>query len=354
LLRYIALRLLWTIPTLLGISFVTFALLHLVPGDAASVRYSGGEGAGDPAGAQAAIASFRAEHLFDRTLAIQYLHYLGPFNLGPDGARWLGGTGERPWHGLLALDFGREYLRPQIAVADELWSRLGVTLPIALAAVLLSYLLALPIGIYAAMRRGGAFDVGSAFVLLVLYALPAFWVGLLLQLAFGRAGLGWLPVIGWSEVAPNASLATRALDVARHAVLPVACLTYGGLAYVSRQMRSSLLEALGQDYVRTARSKGLPERTVVLRHALRNALIPVATLFGKTLPVLVGGSILIETVFDLPGVGKYAYEGLLLREYNVVTACVLLSALMTVLGYLLSDLLYAWIDPRIRVGARDA
>ena len=352
-LRFFAKRLLWTIPTLLGISFVTFALLHLVPGDAASVRFAGGERGASVADIDASLARFRAEHLFDRPLVVRYLHYLGPFNFGTDGARWLGGSGEDPWNGLLALDLGREYLRPQIEVGDELARRLRVTLPLSLIAAVLSYLLALPIGIYSAVRRGRAFDLASGGVLLVLYALPVFWVGVLLQLAFGRAGLGWLPALGWSNADADASFATRALDVARHAVLPVACLTYGGLAYVSRQMRSSLLETLQQDYVRTARAKGLPERRVVLRHALRNALIPVATLFGKTLPVLVGGSILVETVFDLPGVGKYAYEGLLQREYNVVAACVLLSALMTVAGYLLSDLLYAWIDPRIRTGAND-
>jgi peptide/nickel transport system permease protein len=347
LLSFLARRLLWMLPTLLGISFVTFALLHLAPGDAASVRFADSESAAPAAQVEAEIASFRAEHLFDRSLAVQYLHYLGPFNLAPDGPTWLGGDGTRPWHGLLAFDLGHEYLRPQIAVADELGRRLRVTLPLALAALVLSYLLALPIGILAAVRRGGAFDVASGLVLLVLYALPVFWVALLLQLAFGRGGLGWLPALGWSGQGGGA------IDWLRHALLPIACLTYGGLAYVSRQMRASLLETIRQDYVRTARAKGLPERVVVLRHALRNALIPVATLFGKTLPVLVGGSILVETVFDLPGIGKYAYEGLLQREYNVVTACVLLSALMTVLGFLLSDLLYAWIDPRIRAGVRD-
>lgn len=352
-LRFVARRLLWAIPTLFGISCVTFALLHLVPGDPSRVRFARGERAGDADEIGASIERFRAEHLFDRPLVVQYLHYLGPFNLGADGPEWLGGSGEDPWNGLLAGDFGREYTRPQIVVADELWRRLGVTLPLALTAAILSYLLALPLGIYAAMRRGGVFDLASGGALLVLYALPVFWVGVLLQLAFGRAGLGWLPAFGWSDVPSDASLTTRALDIARHAVLPVACLTYGGLAYVARQMRASLLEAILQEYVRTARSKGLPERRVVLRHALRNALIPVATLFGKTLPVLVGGSILVESVFELPGVGKYALEGLQAREYNVVTACVLLSALMTVAGFILSDLLYAWIDPRIRVGTHD-
>ena len=347
--RYVARRLLLVIPTLIGVSMLTFALMRLAPGDAASLRYAGDPNSPSAADAEAAIARFRAEHLLDRSLGAQYLHYVGPFNLGADGHTWFGGTGARPWNGLLALDLGHEYLRPSVSIASEIGRRLTVTVPLALIAALLSYLLAIPIGIEAAVRRGGAFDTTSGALLFVLYALPTFWVGLMLQLAFGSNGFGWLPVLGLhgrDVGAPGSS--AYAIDVVKHSVLPIACLTYGGLAYISRQMRVSMLEALGSDYVRTARAKGLPERTVVLKHALRNSLIPVTTLLGHVLPALVGGSIVVEAVFDVPGIGLYAYEGLLHREYDVVMACVLLSALMTVLGFLMSDLLYAWIDPRIR------
>jgi peptide/nickel transport system permease protein len=347
--RYVARRLLLVIPTLIGVSMLTFALMRLAPGDAASLRYAGDPNRPSTADAEAAIAQFRAEHLLDRSLVVQYLHYVGPFNLGANGHTWFGGSGADPWNGLLALDLGHEYLRPSVSIAGEIGRRLAVTIPLALIAALLSYLLAIPIGIAAAVRRGGAFDATSGALLFALYALPTFWVGLMLQLALGSNGLGLLPVLGLhGRDIGDASSSAYAIDVVKHSVLPIACLTYGGLAYISRQMRVSMLDALGSDYVRTARAKGLPERTVVLKHALRNSLIPVTTLLGQVLPALVGGSIVVETVFDVPGIGLYAYEGLLHREYNVVMACVLLSALMTVLGFLMSDVLYAWIDPRIR------
>jgi len=336
------------LPTLLGISLVTFALVRLAPGDPGSVRF-GGESAGAQADSAQFLREFRRAHLFDQPLWKQYLHYLGPFHLGPEGHTWFGGDGRRPWHGLLAGDLGREYLRPSVSVAGEIGRRLRVTLPLALAAAVLAYLVAIPLGIWSAVKRGTAFDATVAALLFVLYALPTFWAALLLQLGFGASGLGWLPVIGMRDKdAAALGAGASALDLARHALLPIACLAYGGLAYLSRQMRAGMLEAIGQDYVRTARAKGLSERAVILKHALRNSLIPVLTLFGQVLPLLVGGSIVVETVFDLPGMGKYAYDGLVNREYDVVLGTVLVSALMTLVGFLVSDVLYALVDPRIR------
>jgi peptide/nickel transport system permease protein len=137
-------------------------------------------------------------------------------------------------------------------------------------------------------------------------------------------------------------------DTAKHALLPIVCLSYGGLAYVSRQMRTAVLETVRQDYVRAARAKGIPERVVILRHVVRNSLLPQITLVGQVLPAIVGGSVIVETVFQIPGMGKYAYDSLLAREYDAVTGCVLVAAVMTLAGLFLADLLYAWVDPRIR------
>lgn len=346
-LNYLVRRVLWMIPTLLGISLVAFALVHLVPGDPAQLQF-GSESTG-AANAGEAIASFRRAHLLDQPLWKQYLHYVGPFNLGADGHTLFGGSGARPWGGLLAADLGREFLRPDVSVASEIATRLKVTVPLALISALLAYLIAIPLGIYAALRRGTRVELATSALLFAMYSVPVFWAGLMLQLAFGRSGLDWLPVIGISSADADAlGPAERALDTVRHVVLPIVCLTYGGLAYLSRQMRASMLEALRSDYVRAARAKGLTETSVVFKHALRNSAVPLCTLFGQVLPILMGGSVLVETVFDLPGLGRYAYEGLSYREYNVVLGTVLLAALMTLVGFLLSDVLCALVDPRIR------
>jgi len=338
---YVARRLVWMVPTLVGISFLCFALIHLAPGDPAALAAGSGEvAAGD---ARLLIERFRAEHLLDRSIPVQYLQYVGPFNLAGDGHRWFGGDGSRPWGGLLVGDLGSRLLQPSISVAGELKERLLITVPLAALSILLSYLLAIPIGIHAALRRGSALEAGATALVFALHALPVFWAAVLLQVVFGASGLDLLPVL-WS---PDA----QGLDLARQSLLPVVCLTYGGLAYLSRQMRVGVVDAIRSDYVRTARAKGLSRRRIVGVHVLRNSLLPVITLLGQVLPLMVGGSILVETVFDVPGMGLYAYEMLQAREYDAVMGTVLLSAIMTLVGFLLSDVLYALVDPRIRAGA---
>lgn len=347
--RFLLRRLAWMVPTLFGITLVSFLVMRLAPGDPAVLR----AGAPGESGADltALVESFRAEHLLDRSLPVQYLHYLGPFDLSERGHTWFGGDGSRPWGGLLVGDLGHEYRRPSVSVAGELARRLGVTVPLSMAAIVLSYLIAVPLGIHSAIRRGTALDAIASVSVFVLYAVPVFWAGLLLQMAFGATGLGWLPILGLHDpdAAELGGLA-YVLDALRHAVLPVACLTYGSLAYLSRQMRAGLLANVAADYVRTARAKGLPERTIVMRHLLPNSVLPLFTVMGQVLPFLVGGSILVETVFDLPGIGRYAFEGLEGREYNVVMGTVLLSAVMTLIGFLVSDVLCAIVDPRVRHG----
>lgn len=341
-LPYVLRRVLLFVPTLLGITFLGFALLHLAPGDPAALALGGGSTESEVSAE--AVARFRHAYLLDQPLWKQYLHYVGPFDLSDEGHAWFGGSGAHAYGGLLAGDLKHELLRPHVPVADELGRRLAVTVPLAFAALLLAYAVALPLGILAAVRAGTPFDRASMLVVFVLYCVPTFWGALLLQLVFGATGLGWFPVIGLAG--EGASF----LEVLRHAVLPVVCLAYGGLAYLSRQMRAGLLEALTSDYVRSARAKGLPERLVVGKHALRNALLPVATLFGSVFPALIGGAVIVETIFDLPGVGRYAYEGLQQRDTCIVMATTTLTGVMTCLGILVSDLLTAALDPRIRHG----
>ncbi len=350
-LQYVVRRLLWMIPTLIGVSLIVFSLIHLAPGDPAAVQSSGLlTGAGRSEGsADQATQKFRERFLLDQPLWKQYLHYVGPFHLGKDGHPWFGGDGSDKWNGLLVGDFGNEFRRPTVEVADELVRRLEVTIPLALLSVLISYLVAIPIGIFSAVRRGHPLDLASTVGLFVLYAVPSFWAGLMLQLAFGKSGLDWLPVIGLHDK-DAAEMATGAwlLDLLKHLVLPVFCYSYASFAYLSRQMRSGMIDVINQDYIRTARAKGLSEKVVVLKHALRNSMIPILTLLASILPILIGGSVIIEVVFDIPGMGKYAYESLQLREYNVIMATTLIASFMTILGILLSDVLYALVDPRIR------
>jgi peptide/nickel transport system permease protein len=335
------------VPTLIGITLVVFLAMHAAPGDPAQAVSADSARLG--VDAEAAAARVRAENLLDAPLWKQYLHFLGPFDLSPHGHAWFGGDGAHPWHGLLALDFGREFQRSDVDVAHEIGRRLRVSVPLGAAALLLMYLVAVPMGVWSAARSGTRRERFVSLGLFLLHAVPTFWLALLFVLAFGATGLGWLPVVGLHD--KDASLMggyERALDVVRHALLPVLALSVGGLAYLSRQVRGGVLATLREDFVRTARGKGLSERNVLVRHALRNALLPLITLFGAVLPALVAGSIVVETVFGIEGVGRYAWEGMLQRDTNIVLATTVVSALATMSGILLADLLYAAADPRIR------
>ena len=327
---YLLRRLLWMVPTLLGITLLLFVVMSLAPGDPATVRFGAGLSGGSGTSGvdvESAIQKFRAKYHLDEPIVVQYYYWL---------------------LNLVQLDFGTEFSRPNVEVMDEVWRRIRITLPLALLSTLLSYLIALPLGIFSAVRQRSAVDKLVTLLLFVLYSLPTFWVGLMLILLFGKTGLDLLPVIGLHDKdASQLSGWAWYRDLALHLVLPVATLTYGGLAYLSRQMRVGMIDTIRLDYVRTARAKGLPESRVVLRHALRNALIPVITVFANILPILISGSLIVEAVFGIPGMGLYAFEGLQKRDYPVVLATTTLSAVMTMLGILLSDLLYAVVDPRI-------
>jgi len=332
-------RLAWMLPTLLLATLVAFALLHLAPGSPVDARGEGSESQG--IGSAAAVERFRREHLLDQPIWRQYLNYLGPFDLSPRGHASFGGSGERPWGGVLCGDLGGELLQPGVRVGEQIAQRLSITLPLMAAALLLGYAIAIPLGVFSAVRRGTRGERVLSYAGFLLYAVPVFWAGLLLQVAFGRRGLDWLPVLwpaGASELRP----------VLAASILPVVCSGYAVAVYVARQTRASMLEVLGSDWIRTLRARGIPERTIVWRHALRNASAPLCVHLGQVIPALVAGSVLVETIFDIPGMGTYLYRGLTLREYDVVTGVVLVCAGFACLGLLLSDLLHAALDPRVR------
>jgi len=341
-------RLLWCVPIWLGVTLLVFTALRAAPGDPAEAH--GGE-MRLPGVAERSelVREFRARHLLDQPLWRQYLNFLGPFRMAPDGHDWFGGSGARPWGGLVLLDFGDEYQRPGLAVSTELARRLRTSVPLAAAALLVAFAGAIPWGAASARRRGRALDRLGGLLAFALAALPSFWAALLLVMLCGPLGLDLLPVVGLaSQGLEQAAWPLRAWDVVLHALLPILVLGYGSLAYLSRQMRSSMLDALGSDYVRAARARGLDERRVLRAHALRNAILPLVTLAAGALPFLVGGSVIVETVFALPGIGSYAYDGLLARDYNVVMATTTLSAALTLCGVLLSDFARYALDPRLR------
>nr|XP_061806049.1 oligopeptide transport system permease protein AppB-like [Nerophis lumbriciformis] len=341
---------------MLGIIFIILGLLHVAPGDPAiqMMGIGGGSSSGEVTQEnvdfEARIAAFKKEHALDRSFMVQYLGFLGPFNVKPDGHELFGGDGRRPYGGFLAFDFGKELLNKNKLIGDEIKQRLlSTTLPLALISIMLTYLLALPIGIYSANRAGTTIDTVTTVGLFVMYSIPVFWAGLMLKLAFGATGLGLLPVIGLhSRDAAEMSTIPYLWDAFKHFLMPVTVMTYGSLAYISRQMRTGMIEVIHQDFIRTARAKGLGERAIIFKHALRNSMIPVITIFASILPILIGGSLVIEVVFDLPGMGEYMFKGLLKRDYNIIMATMTLSGAMTLVGILLSDIAYALVDPRIK------
>jgi peptide/nickel transport system permease protein len=257
-------------------------------------------------------------------------------------------TGDHPWGGLLVGDLGAE-MQNKVPVAGELWERLKVTVPLSLISVVLAYLIALPLGIFSVRKQGTMIDGLVTIILFVLYSIPTFWAALMLILIFGATGLDWLPVLGLHDKdATQLTGLAYAWDYVKHIILPVITLTYGSFAYLSRQMRAGMLDVIRQDYIRTARAKGMSERVVIYKHALRNSMIPILTLLASILPILIGGSVIVEKIFSVPGMGMYAFEGLLKRDLNIVMATTIFVGIMTQFGILLSDITYSIVDPRIR------
>jgi peptide/nickel transport system permease protein len=235
-------------------------------------------------------------------------------------------------------------------VAEKIKERIPITLTINVLSMGLIFLVAIPVGVYSAVRKGSLFDRISTVVVFTGFAIPTFWLALLMMILFGVT-LGWLPISGISSMEYE-SFGTlgRIADRGRHLVLPVLLAAFGGLAGMSRYMRSNMLEVIRQDYVATARAKGLPEGTVVFRHALRNALLPVITILGLSVPDLLGGSVIFETIFAIPGMGQLFYQGVMSRDYPLIMGILTIGAFLTLLGNLLADVGYALADPRIRQG----
>jgi peptide/nickel transport system permease protein len=325
--RYVAQRLLQTLLVLFGVSLLTFALIHMTPGDPVLVML----------GTDATASELeRLRHLLglDQPLYVQYVEYVGH---------------------LLAGQMGDSIFQHQ-PVSKLIGDRFPATVELTVAAMLIAVTVGMVTGVISAIRPYSAFDVTAMFVALAGVAMPVFWLGMLAILLFSLQ-LGWLPSFGRGEPFIQAVQywirtgdPSDVVDSLKHLVLPALTLGAFSAALISRLVRSSLLEVLGQDYVRTARAKGIAQMPVIARHALPNALIPVVTVIGLQVGTLLGGAVLAETIFAWPGIGRLLIQAISQRDYPLVQGIVIVTALVVSLINLVVDLLYAAINPRVRYG----
>jgi peptide/nickel transport system permease protein len=330
--RYAITRFLTIVPVLIGVSLIVFSFTHLIPGDPAVAML------GERATPQR-VAEVRAQLGLDRPLTIQYFIYAGK---------------------VLRGDFGASILRGDPVLRD-LIRRFPATVELATSAILIAILIGVPMGIISAVWRNSFFDGFSRLVALTGVSMPIFWLGLMLAWCFGVV-LGWLPTgfrLGTDVTLVSVtnfyildSLLTNnwaaLVSSLRHLILPALALSTIPMAVIARMTRASLLEVLSQDYIRTAESKGLPQQAVILRHAMRNALLPVMTVTGLQVGRLLAGAILTETIFSWPGIGLWIYESIQARDYPIVQGATLFIATIFVMVNLLTDVLYAAVDPRIK------
>lgn len=330
------------IPTFIGVTLIGFFIMRLAPGDPAELRAAGGLGGAAGAGISVekrmavdeAMAQWRAQYGLDRPLHIQY-------------GIWM--------KNLLSLEFGESFKDNQ-SVWSKIVERLPVTVKLNALSILLVYLIAIPLGIYSATHPNTLSDQGLTLLAFVLFAVPLVWAATM-AIVFICGGdflylfpPGGLESLDYSQQWP---FWRKVKDQAWHLFLPVVLMSYDGFAGLSRYMRASMLEVLGQDYVRVARAKGLSEKVVVLKHVVRNSLIPLVTILAGILPGIIGGSVIIETIFSIPGLGQLGYESVLARDYPTIMALFSVSAVLTLIGILISDLLLSVVDPRIAFGRRE-
>ncbi len=331
------------IPTLIGVTLVVFAVINLAPGSPVEqklqqLRFGGGMGtvgSGDASGgnrgsstvSDEVLAALNKQYGFDRPLHERYL-------------KWLGN--------IITLDFGESFTYEE-PVIDVITSKCPVSLQFGIASLILSYLVSIPLGIYKALKHGSLMDTSSSFLLFVAYSIPPFMLAILfIVFLAGGSFFDLFPIGGvYSDQYDELSLMGKIIDRLHHFVLPLFCYTVGSFTSLTLLMKNSLLEEVKKDYVRTARAKGLPERLVYLKHALRNALIPVVTGLGGFLMVFFAGSLLLETIFQLDGIGLLSYKSVLARDYNVIMGLVFLQSVLFLIGNVLSDIAYVLVDPRI-------
>ncbi len=323
-LQYLAKRLFFMIPMIFGITLVSFAVIHLVPGEPGML-----EAEMNPKITKEARERIRAFYGLDKPLHVQYWTWLKR---------------------IVRFDFGTSFATDRRPVIDKIKERLPITILINLLSMGLIFIFGIPIGVYCARYKDSIMDKLLTSFVFAGYAAPTFWVALLAMIFFG-VYLEILPVSGIKSYDfQDMNILEKIGDIARHLVLPVAISAVGSLAGISRYMKSSLLEVLRQEYITTAYAKGLPERIVIRRHAMRNALLPVITILGLSVPGLIGGSVIFESIFSIPGMGQLFYFSVMARDYPTIMGILVIGALLTLIGNLIADVSYAVADPRIRIG----
>lgn len=322
--RYLIKRILMLIPLMIGITLITFSVIHLAPGEPVEMQM-----AMNPKVGKEARERLTKFYGLDKPLHEQYVSWVGK---------------------IVRFDLGRSFSSDNRPVVDKIKERLPITISLNIIALVLEFGLAIPIGILAATRRDTWLDKGITVFVFVGFAVPAFWLALLLMYFFG-VRLNLLPISGLHTLGSDQwGAALYLLDMAKHLIMPIMVASFGSLAGLSRYMRSAMLNVISQDYITTARAKGLSERVVIWKHALRNALLPLITLLGFSIPGLIGGSVIFETIFAIPGMGQLFYQGVMSRDYPVVMGILVIGAFLTLIGNLVADVSYALADPRIRHG----
>lgn len=321
-LSYITKRFLLMIPLIFGITLITFIVIHLAPGSPVEVQT-------EMSLKVTAQAKENLKKLYglDKPLHIQYIDWIKRF---------------------IKLDFGKSFVDGR-KVIDKIIERIPITLTINILSLILIFVVAIPIGILSATKQYSLFDKLSTVFVFVGFSTPTFWLALLLMILFG-VHMGILPISGIqsidvSEMGPF----DRLLDWIKHLILPVGVSAFGGIAGLSRYSRSSMLEVIRQDYIKTARAKGLPETEVIFKHAFRNALMPIVTILGLSVPGLIGGGVIFETIFAIPGMGQLFYSSTMARDYPTIMGILVIGAILTLFGNLIADISYALVDPRVRV-----
>ena len=309
------------IPLLIGISLITFLVMHLAPGKPTDIQTQLNQKV-------SLQVRERLEKLYglDQPVMVQYYNWIKR---------------------LVRLDFGQSFVdgRP---VRNKIAERIPITLIINVLSLFIILSIAIPIGIFSAVKEGTLFDKGMTVFVFIGFAMPTFWLALLLMKLFG-VSLQWLPVSGIRSIDfESFSFWGKLLDYARHLFLPVMISAFTGLAGLSRYMRANMIQVLRQDYIRSAFAKGLPAKRIYFHHAMKNALLPVITILGLSIPGLIGGSVIAESIFAIPGMGKLFYDGVMSRDYPVIMGILVIGAFLTLIGNLIADISYSLADPRIR------
>lgn len=329
------------IPTLFGITIIVFGIINLAPGSPVEQKLqqmrfggmnddSGGSGntsSKDSVVSNEVVEALKKQYGFDKPVHIRYLIWL---------------------KNLSRLDFGESFTYEE-PVIDVITSKFPISLQFGIISLILSYLICIPLGVLKAVKSGTVFDYTSSFALFIMYSIPGFMLGVLLIVYFaGGSFFEWFPIGElYSDEYEELSSIGKIKDRIHHFILPLLCYIVGSFTILTMLMKNSLLDEIKKDYIRTARAKGLPEKIIYLKHALRNALIPIVTGIGGFLSVFFAGSLLIETIFQLDGMGLLGYQSILERDYNVIMGLVFIQSLIMLVGNLLSDLAYILVDPRI-------